>query len=210
MIANSMRQVTPARRLAAVKRYRAYVLFGPPGCGKGTQGRALGLLPGLFHCACGDVFRAISPATPLGKKISEYSRRGELVTDELTMQVWQSYIRNCTRARSFNPKTDKLLLDGIPRNIDQAHLLEQTVQVEAVIHLRCSPSLLISRLRTRALRENRTDDAKVEVIRRRLDIFETATLPLLEYYSRVSIFTVDAQQGPTKVLFDILSHIHKL
>jgi len=194
-----------------MKKYKAYILFGAPGCGKGTQGRALGALPGFFHCACGDVFRAVPPTTSFGKRIAEYSSRGELVPDEITIQLWQNYLHNCTQTRSFSPKADRLLLDGIPRNISQARLLDQHVQVEAVVNFQCSNRFeLVDRLHRRAVREHRLDDAKEEVILHRLDVFENATLALLSYYRPLPICAVNAQQSPTKVLFDILSHIQHL
>ena len=68
-------------------KYRALLLFGAPGSGKGTQGRLLGATPGFFHCACGDVFRALDVQSPLGREFMDYSTRGELVPDELTVRL---------------------------------------------------------------------------------------------------------------------------
>ncbi|MBI3850433.1 MAG: nucleoside monophosphate kinase [Verrucomicrobia bacterium] len=191
-----------------MKKYNAYILFGAPGCGKGTQGKALGTLPGFFHCSCGDVFRSIDPTTPLGQKIAEFSRKGELVPDDITIELWRTYIHNCVQTGSFNPETDKLVLDGIPRNTSQARLLEETVQVEAVFDLQCSNrSELVARLRRRALRANRLDDAKEEVIRHRLDVFDNTTQPLLDFYRPAVVCTVNSQQRPERVLYEVLSHI---
>ena len=191
-----------------MKKYNAYILFGAPGCGKGTQGRALGTLPGFFHCACGDVIRSISPGTPLGEKLAGYSSRGELVPDEITIELWKTYIVQCVQAGSFNPEADRLLLDGIPRNTSQARLLEDAIHVEGVFHLQCDNRFeLVTRLRRRATRESRLDDAKEEVILRRLEIFETTTQPLLEFYQPSVVHSINSQQCPTKVLYEILGHV---
>lgn len=194
--------------IAPMKKYSAYILFGAPGCGKGTQGRALGTLPGFFHCACGDVIRSISPQTSLGQKLAEFSSRGELVPDEITIELWKTYIHKCVQTGAFNPETDKLLLDGIPRNAKQARLLEDTIRVEAVFHLLCANhSELVGRLRRRAVRESRLDDAKDEVILRRLEVFETMTRPLLDFYQPPVVHSIDSQQRPAKVLYEILSRV---
>jgi hypothetical protein len=75
-----------------MNRYTCYLLFGSPGAGKGTQGKALGTIPGFYHCACGDVFRALDLRTPLGHQFAEFSSKGLLVPDELTIQLWQTTI----------------------------------------------------------------------------------------------------------------------
>jgi adenylate kinase len=194
-----------------MQKYNALILFGAPGCGKGTQGRALGALPGFFHCACGDVFRSISATTLIGKQISDYSSRGELVPDTLTIELWKEHICKRVQTLCFNPETDLLVLDGIPRNLEQARLLEETIQVKALINLKCSNrSELIGRLRRRALRENRLDDAKEEVIRHRLEVFETLSQPLLEFYGPELICHADSQQKPAYVLHTILDHLKRM
>src|ERR1700741_713005 len=72
--------------------YRTYLLFGAPGSGKGTQGKALGSVPRFFHCACGDVFRSIDTRTKLGQAFLEHSSKGELVPDEVTVELWKAQI----------------------------------------------------------------------------------------------------------------------
>ena len=71
---------TPSRR------YKTVLLFGAPGAGKGTQGKILGKVPGFYHLACGDVFRSLDMGSELGSKFMEYSSRGELVPDALTIE----------------------------------------------------------------------------------------------------------------------------
>ena len=76
-----------------VMKYRTYLIFGAPGSGKGTQGKILGSIPRFFHCACGDVFRQLDTRTEVGQAFMEYSSRGELVPDEVTVKLWMAQHR---------------------------------------------------------------------------------------------------------------------
>src|SRR5438105_14314694 len=105
-------------------RYRSVLLFGAPGSGKGTQGKIIGTIPGFFHTACGDIFRTLDLSSEMGRKFWDYSSRGELVPDEFTVQLWKQYIRGLEMINQFRPSTEILVLDGIPRNVEQAKLLE--------------------------------------------------------------------------------------
>jgi adenylate kinase len=188
-----------------MSKYQTYLIFGAPGSGKGTQGRALGMVPGYFHFACGDVFRALDLRTPLGQKFLEYSSRGELVPDEVTIQLWKIRIEQSVESHVFHPEHDFLVLDGIPRNVHQAKMLEDTVRVRRIFHLSCPDRFrLVERLKRRALRDNRLDDANEEVIRHRLDTYEQESRPLLEYYGEDLIEHFDATQSPVDVLGDIV------
>lgn len=184
---------------------KSILLFGAPGCGKGTQGRILGTIPGYFHCSCGEVFRSLRMDTELGRVFVQYSSQGQLVPDEPTVELWRQFIDNTQRAGRYHPESDVLILDGIPRNIRQAGLLRDTLDVRAIIHLSCpDPQRLVERLQRRALRENRLDDAHLDVIRDRLDTYERETRPVLDFYGNGSIRPVDATQLPIAVLQDIL------
>lgn len=190
-------------------RYRTFLIFGAPGSGKGTQGRTLGSIPRFFHCACGDVFRSLDTRTPLGKKFLEYSSRGQLVPDEVTVQLWQARIEDAVSAHSFKPDIDFLVLDGIPRNASQAKIMESMIEVVRVFHLSIgNHDELAKRLRKRALKDNRLDDANDEVINKRLDTYIAESRPLLEYYGPDLVRKLDANQPPATVLFDILKIIH--
>lgn len=186
-------------------KYQTYLIFGAPGSGKGTQGRALGTVPGYFHCACGDVFRALDLRTPLGKKFLEYSSRGQLVPDEITVKLWKIRIDQNVESHLFHPDHDFLVLDGIPRNIQQAEMLKDVINVRRVFHLSCPDrSKLVSRLKRRALRDNRFDDANEEVIRHRLETYEEESRPLLEHYGSNIRVPIDAMQSPIDVLQKIV------
>src|ERR1700744_167127 len=99
---------------------RAILLFGAPGSGKGTQGKILGTIPNFYHFSCGDVFRNLTPDSPLGRKFLTYSSRGNLVPEKPTIELWRQNIAVAEMAGRFNPATDTMVLDGIPRNPQQA------------------------------------------------------------------------------------------
>src|SRR3979411_892730 len=148
-------------------KYKTFVLFGAPGSGKGTQGKTLGSIPRFFHCPCGDVFRSIDTRTEVGKAFLEYSSKGQLVPDEITVKLWKEAIEAAVDAHKFKPDIDTLVLDGIPRNVNQAKIMEELIDVRKVFHLSCpNRETLFSRLKKRALKDNRLDDANELVIQR--------------------------------------------
>jgi len=191
-----------------MKRFRTCLLIGAPGSGKGTQGSTLGRLPGFFHCACGDVFRSIDLRTQIGQAFLEYSSRGQLVPDEITVGLWMTRLRASVEDHNFKPELDCLLLDGIPRNCNQARLMGEVLAVEKVFHLRCSDrEKLFTRMKKRALKDNRIDDASDEVIRRRLDLYDAESESLLGHYPRECVVEIDACEPAHKVMHQILNAI---
>ncbi len=186
-------------------KYRSILLFGAPGAGKGTQGKILGVIPHFFHCACGDVFRSLRTDTPLGKVFVEYSSRGELVPDGPTIELWSQFIKTSIQIGKYNPELDTLVLDGIPRNVAQAEILRDVLDVVGVYYLHCNNfENLVKRIQRRALKENRLDDANLEVIRHRIKTYESETAPLLKHYGLKLVHDIEADQTPAKVLGDIL------
>lgn len=189
-------------------RYQTILLFGAPGAGKGTQGKILGQIPGFFHVSCGDIFRSMDMNSKIGKIFREYSSRGELVPDDVTVQMWATNIHAQTVLSIYKPHVDLLVLDGIPRNPKQAIIMKKHIKVLKIVHLVCpDKDKMIERLQRRALKENRADDAKVEVIRRRWDVYERETFPVLECYDKDVIAEVDAMGSPANVLQQILTHV---
>lgn len=189
-------------------KYRTYLLIGAPGSGKGTQGKILGAVPRFFHCACGDVFRSLDTRTPIGQAFLEYSSKGLLVPDEITVKLWMARIGDNVGAHTFKPDIDSLVLDGIPRNVPQAKIMQDLIEVRRVFHLSCPDrDALVSRLKKRALKENRFDDANEETIRRRLATYDEESKPVLDYYGPKLTRTIDATQTPVKVLSDILRSV---
>jgi adenylate kinase len=190
-------------------KYNTFILFGAPGSGKGTQGKTLGTIPRFYHCACGDVFRSIDTRTKVGKAFLDHSSKGKLVPDEVTVELWKEAIAAAVDAHKFKPDIDILVLDGIPRNVGQAKIMEEMIDVKKVFHLSCpNRETLFYRLKKRALKDNRLDDANEEVIQRRLDIYEADSKPVLGYYPKETLTVVDATQPPSKVLLDILHSLN--
>src|ERR1051325_8183857 len=186
-------------------KYNTFILFGAPGSGKGTQGKTLGTIPRFYHCACGDVFRSIDTRTKVGKAFLEYSSKGKLVPDEVTVELWKEAIDAAVDAHKFKPDIDILVLDGIPRNVGQAKIMEEMIDVKKVFHLTCpNRETLFYRLKKRALKDNRLDDANEEVIKKRLQIYEADSKPVLGYYPKEKLAVIDATQPPAKVLLEIL------
>ncbi len=191
-------------------KYRTILMFGAPGSGKGTHGKILGAIPGFVHCSCGDVFRNLSPETPLGKIFVEYSSRGQLVPDEPTIQLWQQFAHGLTATGRFHPSRDTLVLDGIPRSVHQAEMLRKFVRVTAVFYM-CSANFenLVARMQRRALKDNRLDDANIEVIRARLKTYERETKPVLNFYGKKIVHRINTDGTPSQTFLKILRHIAK-
>jgi adenylate kinase len=186
-------------------RYKSVLLFGAPGAGKGTQGKVLGTIPGFYHCACGDVFRHLDITSELGQVFYEYSSRGELVPDEVTVKMWAENIHAHTVIGDYKKLSDLLVLDGIPRTIEQAKLMDEYIEVLCVIHLTCNDEKeMFQRLKRRALKSNRHDDADEKVIRHRWEVYEQETAPVLRHYPKDMVTDVDSLHSPAQVLHDIL------
>lgn len=192
-------------------KYRTVLLLGAPGAGKGTQGKILGTIPGFHHCSCGDVFRSIDITSDLGKKFYEHSSRGELVPDDLTVALWAQNIKARHIIGEYKPARQLLILDGIPRTVRQAELLKNHIEVLTVVHLSCEDeNAMFERLRKRALKENRIDDADEKVIRRRWSIYEKETRPILDFYPSHLLYEVNSIGSPAMVLMRVLDHLAPL
>ena len=187
------------------ERFHTVLLFGVPGVGKGTQGRILGQIPGFYHLSCGEVFRSLDINSPEGREVYRYTSKGILVPDEITIGIWKRHLDGQRMISSFKPHEDLLILDGIPRSRQQAEILEQYVDVLKVVHLKSiDTEAMVHRIRRRAIRENRVDDAHDEIIRNRFFVYENETRPVLEYYPSRLITEVDAFGSPAEVLLKVL------
>ena len=188
--------------------FKSVMLFGAPGVGKGTQGKILGAIPGFYHTACGDLFRSIDRESELGRVFAQYSSRGELVPDDVTVRMWRSAIGDRVRDGFYTPDRDLLILDGIPRTVEQAGIMDGLIEVLAIVHLVCpNPEPMFERMRLRALKENRADDADPDVIRNRWSVYERETAPVLEHYDRGLILEIDALGTPAQVLRRVLEKL---
>lgn len=192
-------------RMKKSRRYRCVPLFGPPGVGKGTQGGILAHIPGFFHLSVGDVFRSIDIGSTNGREVYRHISRGELVPDELTIRIWRQAVEAYVALSWFKPREDLLILDGMPRNVRQVEMIQEHLEIHRVIFLKCSDEEdMVHRIRRRAIRENRTDDANEAIIRRRFDVYREVTAPVLEKYDPAIIHEVNANGSPAQVLRAIL------
>ncbi len=191
--------------------FKTILLFGAPGSGKGTQGHILGSIPGLVHVACGEIFRDLRVGTPLGRVFLDYSSRGALVPDDFTVQLWKEHVDGLVRLGRYDPETDILILDGIPRNVAQARLMDSYIDVKRLYYLDCEDKeKMVLRLKRRALHENRLDDASDATIQTRLYVYEAETAPVLNHYPPDKVTRIDTGRTPIEVLSDILSDARKL
>ncbi len=186
--------------------YRTVLLFGTPGVGKGTQGKLLEKIPGIFHLSTGDIFRSLTDDTDDGRLVADCLKRGQLVPDELTIETWKHWLDARIQTREFRPAEHVLLLDGIPRNVQQCEMMAEYIHVVQIIHL-ASPDdeAMVHRLRQRALIEGRSDDADESIIRQRFDVYRNETAPVLGFYLREFIHEVDPIGTPAEVLKRILA-----
>jgi adenylate kinase len=182
------------------------LLIGPPGSGKGTQGERLAKRLGTEHIAAGDLLRAeIEAGTQLGEKVRDYLERGELVPDELVLDLLMPRVLAAARNGGY-------LLDGFPRSVGQARearrLAEQEgFSADAVIYLDAPREELIARLLARARIQGRSDDTR-DVICNRLAVFDEATAPLIDYYrGRGLLRVVDASRPADDVTEAILAEL---
>lgn len=189
-------------------KYRTILLFGMPGSGKGTQGAVLGQLPGFVHISMGDVFRKIPKWGRFAREIAQYTSAGQLVPDDLTVRIWDNHIKILELQELVQSEQTTLLLDGLPRNYNQAARLDEFLDVRQIFHLKITDTAkAVERLKGRALRENRLDDMNEEVIRRRLNAYFDETFKTLAFYPPELVFEVEAGHSPLEVHFDIVKRL---
>jgi adenylate kinase len=186
--------------------YPATLFFGIPGAGKGTQGDILKSIPGFYHVSSGNIFRLLGESTEESRLIRDYVKRGELVPDDLTVRIFLEYLEQQRQSGEFNPEKDLLLLDGIPRSAVQCDLLKPYIDAKLILHLNCQDQeAMIRRIRRRAKLEGRPDDVSDDLIRKRFEIYNRQTLPVLQEFRPELVANVDAHQTPAEVLLACLS-----
>ena len=186
--------------------WNAYLIFGPPGCGKGTLCQFLKVADSLYHLSTGDIFRSLDAHSPQGKLFHSYADKGLLVPDEVTLGIWEDYVKALIRKDFYKPEKQFLLLDGIPRTLHQAQSLDRYVQVKGVIVLEMPDiQALVARLQNRAKLEGRKDDIDEKVIRERMRVYQEQTLAILEHYPSSIVHRFNSQQTKLEVLRDVLA-----
>jgi adenylate kinase len=165
------------------------VMLGPPGSGKGTQGSLLAEQLGVPHISTGEVLRQQAEAdTDLGRRVRAYVDRGELVPDELAVEVLARVLAEARAGGGY-------VLDGFPRTTDQARLLGGD---DVAVYLALPDD--VARQRIAARGEGRVDDAAPEVVDRRLRVYHEETAPLLDLYrQRGKLVTIDGNRPPDRV-----------
>lgn len=202
------------------------VFLGPPGAGKGTQAKLLSQRMGFLHLSTGDLLReAVKNQTPLGKKAKEYMDRGELVPDDLIVQLIEETM----------PKDGNVILDGFPRTVNQALALEEMLKgkgekISKVLFFDVPDEVIIDRLSGRRVCSKcgavyhvkynppkvegvcdlcggplvQRDDDKEEVVRKRLEVYRKQTEPLIEFYQeRGIIYKLDAGKGVEELFEEV-------
>ena len=170
------------------------IFLGPPGAGKGTQAQILSENYQIPHVSTGDILRAaVARKTPLGTEAKGYMDRGELVPDALILDLIQDRLSHEDTANGW-------ILDGFPRNVNQAAFLEELLtelnqNADCVLNLSVPDEVLVSRL----LERKRGDDNE-ETIRRRLQVYHRDTVPVINFYQeRETLETIDGDRTMEEV-----------
>ena len=158
-----------------------YLLFGPPGAGKGTQAKLMVDKYGFHHVSTGDLLRKeIAKGSELGLKAKELIDAGNFVDDSIVVGMIENEI-------NANPQVAGFLFDGFPRTVAQAEILDAMLEkkgegVDKVISIIISDETVFERIQHRANIEGRKDDADPKTIQNRIDTYHAKTEPLIEYY----------------------------
>ena len=172
-----------------------YILFGPPGAGKGTHAGALAQKYNLKHISTGELLRAeIAAGTELGREAKSLIDKGALVPDSVVEGMIETAFDTIKNVEGF-------LLDGFPRNLSQASDLDAILakrgeEVTAVVALMISDETIRTRIKGRAIIEGRADDASDETISNRIKTYHAQTEPLIEYYKKAGkYYECNADRG---------------
>ena len=186
--------------------YFNIVLLGAPGSGKGTQADLLEQHYHLEHVSTGDLYRKeIASGSPVGIQARQLIEQGHLCPDTMTLDLLHQFCADSKNARGF-------LLDGVPRTLEQAQMMEgvsypHVIPVTLVVYIEVDENEVIERLIKRAELLKRTDDTP-EVIRQRIENYETQTKPLIEHYHKQKkLIKVNGMQTVENVFLDICKMI---
>ncbi len=181
-----------------------FLIFGPPGSGKGTQSVRLAEKFNLLHLSTGDMLRAeIAAGTELGKKMSLIMSKGELVPDEVVIEMIANRIDHSKGNAGF-------LFDGFPRTVAQTASLENMLnergmKIDSMLVLDVDHDELVKRLVARAEVSGRPDDKDPEVIENRIDVYREKTEPIIEYCRKKGIYQPINGMGTIDEIFERLA-----
>jgi len=179
------------------------ILFGPPGSGKGTQSERLISKYGLKHLSTGDLLRSeIAGQTPLGMAAKSFMDKGQLVPDEVVIEMISSALDN-------NPQANGFLFDGFPRTNAQAEALDKLLtqkgtEIAVVLALEVSENELVKRLLNRGLTSGRSDDIDENIIRTRYAEYQKKTSAVADYYKNYNKVIHIKGEGDVDEIFDSL------
>ncbi len=183
-----------------------YILFGPPGAGKGTQAKLLVDKYNFLHISTGDLLRAeINSGSELGKNAKTLIEKGDLVPDEIVVEMIKNKIKANQNVKGF-------LLDGFPRTIAQAEALDEMLEemsgsVDSVLSINLDDKKIFDRIFHRAQIEGRKDDADPKTIENRIATYHHKTEPLKQYYiDRKRYHEIDGE-GTIEEIFKKLSKL---
>jgi len=176
------------------------ILFGPPGAGKGTQSAKLIEKYSLMHISTGDLFRKhLKEGTPLGKLAQGYMTKGNLVPDKVVIDMVDDKIKS-------SPLINGIIFDGFPRTTPQAEALDsllaaKNAPIKVLIELVVPEVELKKRLAERAIKENRPDDAKSDVIENRISVYKAETVSVADYYEGQGKYASVVGVGAIETIF---------
>lgn len=186
------------------------VLFGAPGCGKGTQSELLEKKFGLSHISTGEIIRShIKAQTPLGQQMAEYISRGELAPDSVVIGMVEEYL-------SQNKGIKGTIFDGFPRTTAQAEAFDKLLEsmgdsVDIMIYMDVPEEELVQRILLRGKVSGRADDASEDVIRNRIEIYNQQTAVVADYYRAQGKYVAVPSLGTIEEVFDrIAAEIEKI
>jgi len=185
-----------------------FLIFGPPGSGKGTQSVRLAEKFNLTHLSTGDMLRAeIAAGTQLGKKMSSIMSKGELVPDEVVIDMIAAKIDSSKDCAGF-------LFDGFPRTVAQTEALEKMLngrgmRIDSMLVLDVGHDELVKRLVLRADQSGRPDDKDPAVIENRIDVYKAKTEPIIDYCRERGIYQPVNGMGTIEEIFERLSSYMK-
>jgi adenylate kinase len=211
------------------------IIFGAPGAGKGTYASRLQAKLGVDVISMGDIFRElVKEDSELSKKVKSYMIKGSLVPDDVVIEVLKQHLSKISKGKGF-------ILDGYPRTLEQAKKLDNITKIEVIMQLNVPDWIIIERLSTRRICKNcgtvynvkflkpkvegicdkcegplyqRPDD-NPEVIKKRLQVYQEQTIPLIQFYKKknipfIELETKNLDQPPEPMVEKLLSELKKL